>query len=230
MISVIWPYWDRQQAADNSYCLFVKHYSHLPIEIVVADDGNLEPYKPPTGPIPVRVVRLPFKRVPKNPSFPLNCAVAAARGDIIVLTNPEVLHHNPVLEQMLENLKHEDDYVQAAVIFNEGPKPQWHSHSSISGRVEEGIKLPDNACFHHLAMLSRKLWEKTGGFDEIYRNGYCFEDTDFVMRLKAARARFIMLDDLVVEHIRLGANPNWDKSTWDRNRNIFVQKWSNHAS
>lgn len=229
MISVIWPYWDRQKVADESYALFCKHYANLEVEIVVVDDGNLEPYRPPKGPVPIRTVRLPFKRNPKNPCVPMNRGVEAAQGEIIVLTNPEVFHHNPVLLEMVCELTDELTYVQAAVIHNEGPRPQWHSHSSIAGKVEEGIKLPDGACFHHLSMLRWELWNAAGGFDEAYRDGYCFDDTDFVMRLGAAGAKFVMRDDLVVEHIRRGASPNWDKSTWDRNRNLFVEKWRDYA-
>lgn len=40
-------------------------------------------------------------------------------------------------------------------------------------------------CINHIGLISRKLWEKVGGFDERYLRGIGGEDSDFVRRCRA---------------------------------------------
>src|SRR4051812_48020293 len=101
MISLILPYWERQQATDDALCLMAKHYMDLDLEIIIVDNGSPVPYDKPTLlPLDIQVIRLPFKTQPKNPCAPFNAGVRASRGKYIALSNPEILHTEPVLAQM----------------------------------------------------------------------------------------------------------------------------------
>jgi len=227
VISVIWPYWDRQKVADESLRLMNEHYSESQVQIVVVDDGNAKPYKAPASKIEVKVVRLPLKIVPKNPCVPINRGVDAADGEFIVLTNPEILHRrNLLIPMMWELWGDKKKYVQAAVSYKTPKgKEVWHSHSSVSGKIESGVSMPVNACFHFLSMLHRELFTKAGGFDEDYRDGAGYDDPDFVLRLNRAGAKFVMRDDLVAEHVRKGAHANWPPGAFERNDQVFKSKW-----
>lgn len=226
MISLVWPYWMRQEVADRSCALLAKHYADIDLELIVVDDGSEAPYCAPEMPFPVRVLRLPTKRGPANPCVPINRGVAAARGDLIALSGPDMLHTKPVLAQMRAELG--DDlrrYVLAACWYPE--RQTWHCHSKHrrGDGGDVGSMLPDGADYHFMSMMHRSLWDASGGFDEDYRNGAGYDDPDFVLRLHRAGARFVIRDDIVVEHVRAGAHAAWPKEGYARNREIFLNKW-----
>lgn len=227
MISLCWPYWDRQAVANQACALLAQHYVGLDMELVVADDGNNMPYQVMKGtPFPVSVVRLPLKTVPMNPCVPLNRAVSVARGEIIAISGPDMMHTKPILNQMRAELGDDKKkYVLAAVWWPE--KKKWHCHSSYkrSDAGDVGSMLPPGADYHFMTMMHRSLWDECGGFDEDYRAGCGYDDPDFVMRLYKAGAKFLIRDDLVVEHVRTGAHAAWPKEGYVRNRELFMRKW-----
>lgn len=228
MISICWPYWNRQAVADRACALLAKHYADLDLELIVVDDGNVEPYKAPKMPFPVRVVRLPLKQRPMNPCVPLNRGVSEAKGEIIALSGADILHTKPILAQMREELgEDEKKYVLAAVWWAE--KKVWHCHSTYkrSDAGDVGSMLPKGADYHFMSMMHRSLWDAAGGFDEDYREGAGYDDPDFVLRLNRAGAKFKIRDDLVVEHVRSGARADWRPEGYARNRKLFMSKWSN---
>jgi GT2 family glycosyltransferase len=81
-----------------------------------------------------------------------------------------------------------------------------------------------------MSMMHRSLWDKCGGLDEQYREGCGYDDPDFVMRLNRAGAKFVIRDDLVVEHVRAGARAQWPREGYVRNRALFMQKWAGGQS
>lgn len=226
MISLVWSYWARQAVADRSCELLARHYAAMDLELVVVDDGNAEPYRAPAMPFPVRVVRLPVKSGPLNPCTPLNLGVAEARGEIIAISGPDMMHTKPVLAGMRDELgADERKYVLAAVWYAE--RNTWHCHSTHkrSDAGDVGSMLPPGADYHFMAMLHRSLWDAAGGFDEEYRLGAGYDDPDFVLRLHRSGAKFVIRDDLVVEHVRQGARAAWPAEGYVRNRAIFMGKW-----
>ena len=220
MISLILPYWDRQEIADKALAMLQEHYSNLDMEIIIVDDGNAVPFRVPPDMPNVRVVTLPRKREPKAPTTAWNVGVREAKGDIVVLSCVEILHTTPVIEQLVQT------------VIDGGPKayalaaawcPEfdtWHCHSTV--------ELPYNCKGTGLSFCSamyKSLYEKAGGFDEIYREGAGYEDCDFINRLLSVGTRFIMRDDLVVIHPKTGAHIPWPSEKFERNRAIFFRKW-----
>jgi GT2 family glycosyltransferase len=226
MISLILPYWQRLEAARASLRRMAALYEGLDLEVIVVDDGSPEAFVTPEGmPWPVRVFRMPAKTGPLNPCLPFNWGAFIARGDVIALSNPENLHRGPVLTAMLDELErgHRNSYVMAAAWHVEGG--HWHCHSSLTGLTVEGVKLPQGAHYHFLAMMRRELFDRAGGFDNDYRDGAGYDDPDFVMRVARAGAQFVMRDDLIVDHIRTQARARWTPAMFERNRKLFVNKW-----
>ena len=227
MISLILPYWDRQAATDRALALLSTVDPDLDLEVVVVDDGSPVPFVKPSWPIDIRVLRLPAKSGPLNPCVPYNAGVEASRGTWVALSNPEILHRQPVLAAMRDECagRGEEAYVMAAAWCPE--QGRWHCHSSRQRTDDNdvGAYLPAGADYHFMTMMHRSLWDKTGGFDEDYRLGAGYDDPDFVRRLHRAGAQFVMRDDLVVEHPRLGAHADWTGAQFARNRAIFMKKW-----
>jgi GT2 family glycosyltransferase len=221
IISIVMPYYMRQQLLDQGLASIHGQYGRggLNYEIVVCDDGSPVPVKAPG----CRVVSLPVKHHALNPCVPINRAVAASIGNVIVLTNPEIEHRSPVLVEMLPELRHESDYVIAAC--KDAQSGKWLCASHVAAGQDGRGPMPAGSGFHFCVMLRRTLFERAGGFDEEYRHGYCFDDNDWLFRLKQAGARFKMRDDLVVWHHRTAERPQWPAGGWERNRRLFEAKW-----
>lgn len=211
MISVCAPYWCRQDALDRMAEMYTRLYPRLDIELSICDDGSPEPAVVPEG---VTLTRLPAKPHALNPCVPINAAVAASSGDIVVLTNPEVEHREPVLPALLAALGDVADYVSARC-WDDGRRT-WLAHESMRYQA----RLPRGAHFHFLAAFSRELWERAGGFDEDYRYGKGYEDADWLQRAAAAGATF-RLADAVVYH-------ETSRTRWGlpSNRPLYMSKWS----
>ena len=222
MISIILPYWDRQEAANKAFELFEKHYSNADIEIVVVDDGNKIPFKVPSKNLNVKVIRLPEKNEPKSPVTCWNAGVKEASGEVIVLSCIEILHPSPVLEKMEAAVLDGGDnaYVLAAAWCPE--EGAWHCHSSV--RVPRN---PEGTGIAFCGAMRKALFEKAGGFDEDYRDGAGYEDNDFINRMLAAGANFIIRDDLTVVHPKSGATIQWGAEKFERNFSLYKEKWPN---
>lgn len=220
MISLILPYWDRQEAADRAFALLDRHYADLDLEVIVVDDGNRVPFRVPKTGLKVRVVRLPDKSEPKAQPTCWNAGVRAAKGDVIVLSCVEVLHVEPVLAQLEAAVREAGPmgYVLAAAWCPD--TQEWHCHSTYHHpEVAEGTGSA------YCAALHRSLFDLAGGFDEAYRGGAGYEDLDFINRLLRAGARFIKRDDLVVHHPKAGAQIIWAADAFERNRKLYRKRW-----
>ena len=213
MLSLILPYWDRQEAANRSLELLARTYKGFDFEVVIVDDGS--DFIKPDVDLNMKVVRLPKKNVPKSPAVPLNEGVKASSGDVIVLSCIEILHETPVLQAMQPEGK---DYILAAAWCPDEHK--WHCHSSIHPPLN-----PKGTGLNFCAALRKELFMEAGGFDEDYRDGAGYEDNDFVNRLLKVGANFIHRDDLVVVHPKRGARTKWLPEMFSRNKQLFEEKW-----
>lgn len=214
-ISVCAPYWKRQKALDRMVEQYDRLYPDLDLELSVCDDGSPEPARVPDH---VILTRLPTKDHPLNPCVPINQAVEASSGEIIVLTNPEIEHREAVLPAMLEMLEHEDDYVTARC-WDERWGMALAGHE-VKYNQYGRRPVPPGAHFHFLAMFHRKLWDKAGGFDEDYRFGAACDDGDWLWRVHRVGACFKHCPRTVYHDssVRL----RWNLP---HNKELFAQKW-----
>lgn len=224
MISLVLPYWERLEAAQTAVRALARCYASLELEVIVVDDGSPHAFVPPAVPFELRVIRLEAKQKPKNPCVPLNAGIRAARGEFLALSGVEMLHGEPVLPAMRDAVRAlgSSGYVTAAA---RADGDRWHSHSSLLPLVEQGIRMPDRAHYHFLAMGHASLI-KGVLFDEDYRDGAGYDDPDFLLRLQRAGATFELRDDLVVSHPRKDARSAWLPEMFERNRRLFLSKWT----
>jgi hypothetical protein len=214
VISVCMPYWNRQAELDRSLAAYRSVYPDTVLEISICDDGSPQAVVAP-GCI---VTRLPSKVLGLNPCVPMNAAVRASSGQIIVLTNPEVEHRQDVFTAMHALLEHPDDYVTVPCCDVNG---MWLAGPEVDYTKHGRLPVPAGAHFHFCAMLTRALFERAGGFDEGYRHGRSCEDNDWLWRLEAAGARFKTAPGLVWHH----STPHAYQGTHASNRDRLVQKW-----
>lgn len=216
MISLILPYWNRQEAADTALKLLDQTYKGCDVELVIVDDGG--GFVMPDLALKTVLVTLPKKDVPKCPCTAWNAGVVASNGELIALSCIEILHEKPVLEQMAETIKAPQDYVLAAAWCPEFG--EWHCHSSVSVPT-----CPPGSGIAFLGMMRRELFNRAGGFDEAYREGAGYEDRDFIQRIWKVGANFIHRDDLMVIHPKSGATTTWPEGGFARNEALYLSKW-----
>ncbi|MGH8236131.1 MAG: glycosyltransferase family 2 protein [Steroidobacteraceae bacterium] len=214
------PYWQRQHELNRSLAAYRAVYPDVDIEFSICDDGSSVPVHAP-GCV---VTTLPRKDCALNPCVPINVAVRASTSDVIVLTNPEIEHREPVLQDMLAALQGPDDYVTASCyeedrgIWLAGPRTVY----GTSGREP----VPPGSHFHFCAMFRRELFERAGGFDEDYRFGQGCDDNDWLFRLAAAGANFKHVDKTVYHHRTVHA---WTGTT-KQNAALLRKKWLSSES
>ena len=230
MISIIMPYWNRLELLTRSLDRMGELYSNYDMEVIIADDGSEEEciVTQRYYPWPVHVISMPRKDVALNPCVPINLAVEASRGYILVLTNPEIYHPTTILGSMLDELTIKagpKGYVIASTWSTDYNR--WYAHSSITSKANAALgrlPLPPNSGLHFCSMMYRKFYNEIGGFDEEYREGQGVEDNDFLWTLWEAGATFRMMDDLMVEHT---STPTvWPLGGIERNSEIYRKKWS----
>jgi GT2 family glycosyltransferase len=184
------------------------------LEISICDDGSPVPVVAPE----CIVTRLPAKTIGLNPCVPINAAVRASSGDIVVLTNPEIEHREDVLAGMLALLEGPDDYVTVSCRDVNG---MWLAGQNVDYTKNGRLPVPKGAHFHFCAMLTRELFERVGGFDEEYRNGRACEDNDWLWSLDHAGANFKLAPGVVWHH----QTPHAYGGTHESNRDRLLSRW-----
>lgn len=228
-VTLILPYWDRQKAADKALAMLDKCYrGRIDLEVLVMDDGNPQPFVAPDMDLELRVVRRPIKAGPSSCISAWNHGVREAKHDRIALSCVEILHYDPVLPQMDEELDAlgPDGYVLAACWCPE--LREWHCHSLTASRG--GTPIPIGTGRSFLGLMNKELFWRAGGFDEDYAAGAGYEDVDFIYRMLRAGARFVVRDDLVVIHPKTDARIHWPAHLFERNKELLERKWKHLIS
>ena len=162
-----------------------------------------------------------------------NRAAAQAKGEWLLVLNPDCLLDQASLERLLAVFAEEKQVgLLGAVVCDAQGVPDPASHrrdpllsralASLSGsageRVEVGGPMPDGlveaeAVSGALMLLPRHLFERLGGFDEGYFL-HC-EDLDLCRRVRDAGWRVLLAGDVHVEHGKGGSS---------RHRPVFVSR------
>lgn len=227
MISLIAPYWNRQGALLASLEALAAAYPLLDMEVLVIDDGSPEPAVVEDAyPWPVRVIRLPDKTAPKDQCVPQNVGLKESRGDYVVMTCCEVLHTDPVLEEMRAECERigPKAYVLAAAWCPE--ESRWHTHTTCNTAYYSRVPQPAGWGWPFCGMIRRDFLLSVGGHSEDYRDGAGYSDCDLVWKLYDAGGQCVIRDDLVVIHPRTGASTTWPDGAFNRNRQIYFDRWS----
>jgi hypothetical protein len=214
------PYWNRQGDWTRARAAYDKLYPDMQLEFSICDDGSPVPLRDTQDP-KERICRLPIKQDAKCPVTPINCAIRNATNDIIVLTNPEMIHHERVLDKMLAAWTGPNDYVMTGC--RDSMHGQWYAGPE---RDYKGCLIPPGTHYHFCVLFHRSLFERAGGFDEEYRDGHAWDDNDWLFRLWAlGDVNFKYVPGVVMHYRALLQRSIWKPALLKRNEILFRKKW-----
>jgi len=137
-----------------------------------------------------------------NPAPIFNLCAEKAKGIFLILTSPEVLHKNNILQGFdIELSKDKNIYIIPScecvkdLIYNgeliNYSHFKWYHHTKHR-----------RSMLHWCTVLSKDNYDRIGGFDNEFRKGIACEDNDFLERVKEDdKLKIIMRDDLETLHI-----------------------------
>jgi len=242
MISIVTAYYNRKKLFIRTLESIARSSLIQDIEVIAVDDGSKEEER-----LEDLVSIFPFLRVkrlePKNKWYsnsciPFNIGFMMAKGDKIIIQNPECLHHNDIIKYTNENLssneylsfgcysldKYTTDNLDEILtqkdiisnIIHEGPLSikydgdlGWYNHS-----------LHRPVGFHFCTAITKDNLSYLGGFDERLSLGIAYDDDDLLKRIKSV-LKVVFVDS----HIVLHQNHYSSKSTSYQNRlnkNILI--------
>ncbi len=225
-VSVVIPNWNGQGLLAKNLPAVL---AACPAELIVVDDGS------PDNSNDFLAQDYPQIKVIKhqrNLGFAAACnsGVRAAKGEIVVLLNLDVVPEKEAFKAILPPFENEKVF---AVSFCE-PQWSWAKISWKNGFVEHepGVKTDKT----HIsawasggsAAFRKSIWEKLGGFDEIYKPFY-WEDIDLSYRAWKRGYQILWEPKAVVHHkhestIGKHFSKNYIDFVSQRNRLIFIWK------
>lgn len=169
---------DKEMAQLTKACL--ESLVERPDEVIVVDDCS--PYKVKYAGADKYIFR------GKNGGFPkcANTGFKEATGDILILSNNDIIYNPGWLEGILKPFDFGFDISSIKV-------------SDADGYVVED-KITEGDRFGSLWAMKRNVYETLGGFDESFDKG-TFEDLDFHKRALAAGFRIGKNQGALVEHV-----------------------------
>lgn len=183
-VSVIIPNWNGKKLLEKNLPLV---FRVLPkgTEVIIVDDGSTDGSQEYLKKLKTQNSRLKVFFNKKNLGFAkaVNQGVEKAHGEIVVLLNNDVIPQKDFLKPLEKDFR---DPKVFAVSFNE-QNWSWAKLKWVNGFVEHepGPKVDK---VHISAWTSggsgafrKKIWEKLGGFDEMYSPFY-WEDIDLSYR------------------------------------------------
>lgn len=214
MISIVTAYFNRRDLLINTLLSIIKS-EVKDIEVIVVDDCSSEDQR-----VEdlcdifsfLRVIRIePHQKWYKNPCVPFNIGFKEAKGDIIIIQNPECYHYDDVLSYVSNNLK-ESDYFSFACyslsksknlnlleytkadFFNNRSADTWGDDAWYNHSIYRPVG------YHFCSAIFKSELKKLGGFDERYAHGLCFDDNEILERIKRKGMNLVIVDEKKVLH------------------------------
>lgn len=251
MISIVTAYYNRKALFYKTLLNIAKFEYSEPFEFIAVDDGSIEEERIEdlTAEFPfLKVIRLEKKdKWYQNSCIPFNEGFRHAKGDKIIIQNPECYHFDNVIEFTEQNLK-DGEYVSFGCfaldkktmdrypnfypeeVINECIAHQSSQNSTVEGNIWYHHSIPKPHAYHFCVALMKNDLNKLQGFDEILSLGIAYDNNEFVRRVKST-LHIKFLDDILVLH-QNHYNPqstSYDNRKWSHfyygiNNILFQQK------
>jgi GT2 family glycosyltransferase len=187
-----------------------------------------------------------------NPCIPFNIGFRKAKGETIVIQSPECLHIGNVLEYALRN-RSESHYLAFScynlaefthaplrdlrIFSDEVLNEQMKAMVSLEDASSDANTRRNDGCwfnhpvfcpknYHFLSVLSKKNLDDLGGFDERYAEGYCWDDNEFLWRVKQMGLRVVTVpptQGFVAHQWHTKGPLAGSCPEWHRNRRLFEE-------
>ncbi len=169
-----------------------------------------------------------------------NFAAGMAKGDYLVMLNPDTILTVGWLERLLRPLEADPTVGVVAPVSNFSGNEtkvntQYRSLDEMEefaarrAQVNRGESVAIEVVPLFAGLLRRKLWDEIGGLDEGFKVG-TFEDDDFSMRVRKAGYRIVTAEDCFIHHFGNGSFAKLESETvlriFDQNKKRFESKWN----
>ncbi|MEC5157631.1 glycosyltransferase family 2 protein [Chryseobacterium sp. MP_3.2] len=221
MISIVTAYYNRKQLFLNTLRSIKQQNSKYLLEVIAVDDGSEESERledlVPEFPF-LKIIRLEKKnKWYHNSCIPFNIGFRAAKGDKIIIQNPECFHYGNILDYTQKNLnqnsylsfgcfsldKTSTDHIEE--IFSKKEIAHVIKKNNDFARKDGGIGWYNHSLYrpkgyHFCTAITAKDLKSMGGFDELYALGIAYDDNDFLSRIKKKKLDIRFIDDELVLH------------------------------
>jgi len=224
-IAICTPYWERSEHLRHTLESYEKmgyfdkeKMQGLTVGVSICDDGSVKDPAPTQRTNPyIETVYLPREVDNQgrwlDPCVPINAAVRSTSAPLIVLTEPEVYHVEPVLLEMSQMMTSEKDVIVCPCRVTGQRGHEWYAHP---------VHKPRHSWWFW--MQSRELFEAMGGWDESYRWGIGWDDDDTLEAERELGAQYKWLTDKHVVHPYMPKKPMY-KGKYANNQRVFEEKW-----
>lgn len=250
-ISIVIGYYNRKDLFYETL-LSITRSKYKDFELIAVDDGSS-----PEQRLEDMVEEFPFIKIIRlenkdkwylNSCIPLNIGIREAKGDIIVLQNPECLHVHDVLTYLSENIddsnyismstygigrkitkllsEYRNDHIVA--LLKSLPQQSYVGWESV-GWYNHTIYRPVH--YHFCSAISRNNMAKLNGFDERFGFGVAYDDDELILRIRRLGLALKIEDNLSVMH-------QYHESVWElpniselheKNRSLLVNTVMNET-
>lgn len=221
MISVVTAYFNRRKLLIRTLNSMNTSYGTIDFEFIVVDDGSEEEERledlQQIFPF-LRVIRLDkSSKWYGNPCIPFNRGFEEAKGDKIILQNPECYHFDNILEYVATHLK-TNDYLSFGcysldkkntdsdeLFFDRENILSLIANNSHIVQMDGGLGWYNHSRYrptsYHFctAMMASDLVD-LGGFDPRYALGHGYDDDELIFRVKQKRMHIKFVDTIKVLH------------------------------
>ena len=166
VISIVMAYFNRKAQLEKTL-VSIRDSEVKDYEIVIVDDASDEPLVCEEA----RVIRI--EKEDKwwiNPCIPFNIGFKEAKGDIVIIQNPECEHKGDILKYVTENIS-DGRYISFACYAEK--KNIWFNHSKYRP-----------VGYHFCSAITIDELQLIGGFDERYALGVSYDDDDFIRKVR----------------------------------------------
>lgn len=220
MISIVTTYFNRRKQFINTLKSLelskVKDFEVIAIDDASDDDHDIKDLEKHFKFLKIHKISKEQKWY-HNPCIPFNIGFSFCQGDKIIIQNSECLHYSDILQRTEENLN-DSNYLSFATYsldpietdkINENENllefinnfkflPQTITTNGTNGWYNHSVYRP--CAFHFCSAITRNNLIDLNGFDEVYANGICYDDNEFLHRINLKGLKVIFEDDFKVVH------------------------------
>ena len=235
-VSIVMAYYNRKPQTLETLRGFERTYAgKYNFEVIIVDDNSNEEnrldedIKQFNFPINLIIISTEEKGGRINSCIPYNKGFKKARGDIIIIQNPECLHIGNLLDYIIYNFEYDmylsfpcynsnnyrvnnfiKDNISNISINNIEELTKNFNEDDIYGKFPIWYQHPKlwDKNLHFCTAIYKEYLDIVGGFDENFKNGVCYEDDAFIFDIKEKlklNIKSISLDECVgVVHLYHG--------------------------
>jgi SAM-dependent methyltransferase len=226
VVSIVMTYWNRKDQLFRTLKTIEYSPVHNQAEIIIIDDGSDQDQRiddlPEYFDLDIHIHRLEEEdRWWNNPCIPYNMAFRKARGDLVIIQNPETLHMGDVLSDVVQRVNDSNWVTYSCYAIDQRVTDRLPSMEYLLEKRNVDLRqiidvmtfpLVDapsfktdqtgwynhptirKTAFHFLAATKRENLYRLQGFDERYAHGSSWDDNEIVRRARRMGLQILIVD------------------------------------